>query len=115
MRISDWNSDVCSSDLTEDVRHMHDGPVTAQSVEDAAWSLLATCFDPEIPVDIVNLGLVYSCKVLPVADELYRIEVQMTLTAPGCGMGTFIADEARGKLLSIHGVDEVKEIGRAHV
>ena len=69
--------------------------------------MLATCYDPEIPVDIVNLGLVYSCNIIPIADELYRIEMQMTLTAPGCGMGTFIADEARGKLLSIHGVDEV--------
>jgi metal-sulfur cluster biosynthetic enzyme len=69
---------------------------------------LATCYDPEIPIDIVNLGLVYSCKVMPAADEQFRIEVQMTLTAPGCGMGTMIADEARNKLLSIHGVDEVK-------
>ena len=107
-RVEGVDGDALGFEPTEDVLHAHEGPVTAQSVEDMAWSLLATCYDPEIPVDIVNLGLVYSCKVLPVADELYRIEVQMTLTAPGCGMGTFIADEARNKLLSIHGVDEVK-------
>lgn len=84
-----------------------EGPATLQSVQDAAWSLLATCYDPEIPIDIVNLGLVYSCEVLPSTEGQFRIDVKMTLTAPGCGMGTMIADEARVKLLSIHGVDEV--------
>ncbi|HEY9279376.1 MAG TPA: putative Fe-S cluster assembly protein SufT [Eoetvoesiella sp.] len=84
-----------------------EGPATEESVEAAAWSLLATCYDPEIPVDIVNLGLVYNCRVSPVSDGHFRIDVQMTLTAPGCGMGTLIADEARSKLLSIHGVDDV--------
>ncbi|HUH86969.1 MAG TPA: putative Fe-S cluster assembly protein SufT [Pusillimonas sp.] len=84
------------------------GPVTAESIEASALELLATCYDPEIPVDIVNLGLVYRCEVVPTADpDKFRIEVDMTLTAPGCGMGTFIADEARAKLLSIAGVDDV--------
>jgi probable FeS assembly SUF system protein SufT len=77
-------------------------------VEDLAWSVLATCYDPEIPVDIVALGLVYSCKVAPLSEDRFRIEVEMTLTAPGCGMGTLIADEARDKLLGIPGVDEAK-------
>jgi probable FeS assembly SUF system protein SufT len=85
-----------------------DEPATAESVEEAAWALLATCYDPEIPIDFVNLGLVYSCKVLAAGENLFRIDIQMTLTAPGCGMGTMIADEARSKLLSIHGVDGVK-------
>lgn len=85
-----------------------EGPITAESVEAHAWELLATCYDPEIPVDIVNLGLVYECKVTPAAEEgRFRIDVKMTLTAPGCGMGTMIADEAHKKLLSIHGVDDV--------
>jgi len=84
------------------------GPVTAESVEASALELLATCYDPEIPVDIVNLGLVYRCAVLPGQEEgTFRIEVDMTLTAPGCGMGTFIADEARTKLMSIPGVENV--------
>lgn len=107
-RVEGNDGDALGFEPSEAAMHMHDGPVTAQAVEDAAWSLLATCYDPEIPIDIVNLGLVYSCKVMPAANEQYRIEVQMTLTAPGCGMGTMIADEARNKLLSIHGVDEVK-------
>ncbi|HUH60085.1 MAG TPA: putative Fe-S cluster assembly protein SufT [Candidimonas sp.] len=106
-RIEGADGDALGFEPTETVAYVPDGPATAQSVEDSAWALLATCFDPEIPVDIVNLGLVYSCKVLPAGPEKFRVEVQMTLTAPGCGMGTMIADEARSKLLSIHGVDEV--------
>jgi metal-sulfur cluster biosynthetic enzyme len=69
--------------------------------------VLKTIYDPEIPVDIVNLGLVYECKVVPASvPDRYRIEIRMTLTAAGCGMGTMIADEARNKLLNIQGVDE---------
>lgn len=84
-----------------------EGPATAESVEAAALELLSTCYDPEIPVDIVNLGLVYRCEVLPAEEGRFRIEVDMTLTAPGCGMGTFIAEEARTKLMSIPGVESV--------
>lgn len=82
--------------------------LTAEQVQAAAWDQLATCYDPEIPVDIVNLGLVYGCEVQPLENDRFRIDVKMTLTAPGCGMGTLIADEARDKLLAIPGVDEVE-------
>jgi probable FeS assembly SUF system protein SufT len=83
------------------------GPPTAQAVEAAAWRRLGTCYDPEIPVDIVNLGLVYLCQALELPDGSFRLDVRMTLTAPGCGMGTAIAEEAREKLRSIPGVSEV--------
>ena len=82
-------------------------PATAESIEEAAWKQLATCYDPEIPVDIVNLGLVYGCDVSPLDDGRFRLDVRMTLTAPGCGMGTLIADEAKQKLEGIRGVGEV--------
>jgi probable FeS assembly SUF system protein SufT len=82
-------------------------PPTAESVEAAAWKLLGTCYDPEIPVDIVNLGLVYGCEATPAEDGRFRLDVRMTLTAPGCGMGTVIADEARQKLEGIRGVQSV--------
>ncbi len=82
-------------------------PITAESIEAAAWKLLGTCYDPEIPVDIVNLGLVYGCTVSPTEGGRFNIDVRMTLTAPGCGMGTVIADEARQKLEGIRGVDQV--------
>lgn len=85
----------------------HEGAPTIDSVEAAAWARLATCYDPEIPVDIVNLGLVYLCQAVPLADGGFRLDVRMTLTAPGCGMGMTIADEAREKLLGIRGVEDV--------
>lgn len=80
------------------------GERTADSVEQAAWTQLGTCYDPEIPIDIVNLGLVYGCTAESIGPDSYRVVVNMTLTAPGCGMGTLIADEARDKLLTIPGV-----------
>jgi len=83
------------------------GPPTLDSVEAAAWRRLATCYDPEIPIDIVDLGLVYLCQAIALPDGIFRLDVRMTLTAPGCGMGTAIADEAREKLRTIPGVTEV--------
>ncbi len=80
----------------------------AAAIERAAWDLLATCYDPEIPIDIVNLGLVYACTAEELADGKFRLVVSMTLTAPGCGMGMVIADEAREKLLTIPGVSEAE-------
>lgn len=70
---------------------------TDDDVEDMVWSQLRQCFDPEIPVNIVDLGLVYHCDVLAAsAPGQRRVEVKMTLTAPGCGMGeTLVADVQR--------------------
>lgn len=87
--------------------YIPEGPITQQYVSDEAWNRLSTCYDPEIPVDIVNLGLVYRCEVTETSPENFVIEMDMTLTAPGCGMGPMIADEARAKLLSIPGVQDV--------
>lgn len=106
-RVEGIDGDALGMEVIEAIKHVPDGPMTVQAVEDAAWDLLATCYDPEIPVDIVNLGLVYRCDITDLGNEHFRIEMDMTLTAPGCGMGPMIADEARDKLLSIHGVDEV--------
>lgn len=106
-RVEGQDADALGLDVVEVEQHIPEGPVTEEYVKERAWEVLSTCFDPEIPVDIVNLGLVYGCDVIPVGEERFRIEMRMTLTAPGCGMGTMIADEARSKLLNIHGVDEV--------
>jgi probable FeS assembly SUF system protein SufT len=91
----------------EDADRDPSASVNAESIEAAAWRRLATCYDPEIPIDIVNLGLVYLCQAIQLPDGGFRLDVRMTLTAPGCGMGTAIADEAREKLRSIPGVAEV--------
>lgn len=65
---------------------------------------LKEVFDPEIPVNIVDLGLVYVCDV----DDKGAVNVQMTLTAPGCGMGDYIANNAREKILDLDGVTDAK-------
>jgi probable FeS assembly SUF system protein SufT len=74
--------------------------------EDAVWDQLRTVYDPEIPVNIVDLGLVYDCQVVESPESGTRVDVKMTLTAPGCGMGPAIAQDARSKILTIPGVDE---------
>lgn len=90
----------------EDFGQLHPGELSAEVIEQNAWKVLGSCYDPEIPIDIVNLGLVYGCSAEHLSDGGYRLSVRMTLTAPGCGMGTFIADEAREKLLQLPGVEE---------
>ena len=74
--------------------------------EEEVWNQLKQCYDPEIPVNIVDLGLVYDCRLTKKDDGGTKVEVKMTLTAPGCGMGPAIAHDAQSKILSIDGIDE---------
>ena len=80
----------------------HEGPVDEQEI----WKMLKTCYDPEIPVNIVDLGLVYDVKLTPLPASGGRVDVKMTLTAMGCGMGPAIANQAREKLLTVPGVKD---------
>jgi probable FeS assembly SUF system protein SufT len=80
--------------------------LSPEDLEKRIWETLKTCYDPEIPVNIVDLGLIYEMEVLPLTDGTSRVEVKMTLTAQGCGMGTSIAADARYKLIEIPGVSE---------
>jgi len=79
---------------------------SADSLEAQVWEQLKTCYDPEIPVNIVDLGLVYDMQVAPLPDGTNRVDVKMTLTAQGCGMGASIAHDARTKILDLPGVEE---------
>lgn len=79
---------------------------TQGDLESQVWTQLKTCYDPEIPVNIVDLGLVYDMQVSDLPEGKHRVDVKMTLTAPGCGMGGHIAQDARYKLLQLAGVDE---------
>ena len=81
---------------------------TDSDVLDAVWAQLRTCFDPEIPINIVDLGLVYECAVNPKEDGTRRVDIQMTLTAPGCGMGDILVDDATDKVKMIPTVSEAK-------
>jgi len=76
--------------------------------EQAVWAALKTCFDPEIPVNIVDLGLVYDLAVEKLPDGKHNVEAKMTLTAPGCGMGPVIAEDARKKIAALPTVAEAK-------
>ena len=76
--------------------------------EELAWDQLRTCYDPEIPVNIVDLGLVYKCEVAPRPEGGNKADVRFTLTAPGCGMGDVLKDDIRNKLLAVPGIDDAE-------
>ena len=78
------------------------------SVEDQVWHQLRSCFDPEIPVNIVELGLVYDCRVDALPSGGHKAVVHFTLTAQGCGMGQFIKEDIRKKLLALPEVREAE-------
>jgi probable FeS assembly SUF system protein SufT len=82
-----------------------DAPViTPDQLESLVWDQLKTCYDPEIPVNIVDLGLVYLCELNAGDDGRTDVKVKMTLTAPGCGMGPVLAGDVKGKIESLPGV-----------
>lgn len=76
--------------------------------EQRVWDALKTCFDPEIPVNIVDLGLVYDLSVESLPTGKHAVEVKMTLTAQGCGMGPVIAEDARHKIAALPTVESAK-------
>ena len=84
-----------------------DNPTNAD-IEAVIWEQLKTCYDPEIPVNIVDLGLVYRCDVKPQANGERSVEVDMTLTAPGCGMGDILIADAQEKIAVIPTVSDVR-------
>ena len=99
------NKDKASQPATEKVNSGED--VDSEAYQAAVWEQLKTVFDPEIPVNIVDLGLVYDCNVID-ADGQKSASVKMTLTAPGCGMGPTIAADAESKIMTINGIEDAK-------
>jgi probable FeS assembly SUF system protein SufT len=82
-------------------------PVDAEQLEKEVWDAMRTCYDPEIPVNIVDLGLIYDCRLTPLSESgSFQADIKMTLTAPGCGMGPMLAQDVQNKLLCIEGIDE---------
>ncbi|MBP9902848.1 MAG: putative Fe-S cluster assembly protein SufT [Verrucomicrobiota bacterium] len=82
------------------------GPVTQEQLEKQVWEALKTCYDPEIPVNVVDLGLIYDCHLTSIGANNYKADVKMTLTAPGCGMGPVLAQDVQNKLISLEPIDE---------
>jgi probable FeS assembly SUF system protein SufT len=81
-----------------------------KTIDELCWEELKTCYDPEIPVNIVDLGLVYKCEVTPLPGDAggnaHKVDVRFTLTAPGCGMGDVLRDDIRKKLLAVPGITD---------
>ena len=106
LRIEGKDADALGRTSAEGaVEQPADIPKDAKEMAAHVWTQLKTCYDPEIPVNIVELGLVYENKVEPVEGG-YRVDIKFTLTAPGCGMGGILQAEAREKILALPGVKE---------
>ena len=78
-----------------------------EDVEKLVWLQMKTCYDPEIPVNVVDLGLIYTCKLHLNEKGQRQVEVSMTLTAPGCGMGDILVEDIRSKIAIIPTIDQV--------
>jgi probable FeS assembly SUF system protein SufT len=79
---------------------------TSEQFESVVWDQMRTCYDPEIPINIVDLGLIYECRIERTDNGKRRVYIQMTLTAPGCGMGDILARDVREKIEIIPTVEE---------
>lgn len=106
-RIDGKDADALGLEVQAGPARSADGAVTQEEVEKQVWDQLKTCYDPEIPVNIVDLGLIYDCVVEPLAENSFKVAVKMTLTAPGCGMGPVLQQDAQNKILSLENVDDV--------
>lgn len=103
-RLGPEEFDAFGDAVAESLRHAGEETVTGEFSEALVWSALRQCFDPEIPVNIVDLGLIYDLRIAEIEEGAYAVAVKMTLTAPGCGMGPTIADDARSKIEAIPAV-----------
>ena len=101
--VSGKDADVLGQEIPPELKALN--PMAEKSVEEKIQALLRTCYDPEIPHNIVDLGLIYECKIED-GEGGKRVEIQMTLTAPGCGMGDWLRQDVRNKILTL---PEVKE------
>ncbi len=106
--VSGKDADALGKETPSEIKRIEELAREGKSMDELVRAQLRTCYDPEIPHNVLDLGLIYKCDVVALEDGFNRIEVQMTLTAPGCGMGGWISEDIRHKLLLIPGVKEVK-------
>ena len=102
VQISAENADA----LGFEVLKISESDAPKGNLEHQIWDQLKTCYDPEIPINIVELGLIYGLDISD-TDEEKNVNIKMTLTAPGCGMGPMIAGEVERKVQAIEGVEKV--------
>jgi len=103
-RVDAKDADALGKELHNPLDDLPEGA----TVKEKVWTQLHTVYDPEIPVNIVDLGLIYNCKIEPLAEpDTYQVKIDMTLTAPGCGMGPVIVNEVE---LKVRAILEVKDV-----
>ena len=107
-RVSAQNADALGLEVPSAPESPAPAHTGAPIDEKRVWDQLKTCYDPEIPVNIVDLGLIYDCQITPRNGDGALVTVKMTLTAPGCGMGPVLAQEAKAKIEALPGVDEAE-------
>jgi probable FeS assembly SUF system protein SufT len=107
-RIGGQDADALGMEVAAQPTATTTGPMTQEQVEKQVWDQLKTCYDPEIPVNIVDLGLIYDCHIEPFGTNEFKVAVKMTLTAPGCGMGPVLQQDVQNKLLGIDPVQDVQ-------
>lgn len=107
-RIDEKNASVLGEDYAAKAKDAAPDVTPGEFSEEQVWEQLRTVYDPEIPVNIVELGLVYTCKVTPLEEGGQRVSIEMTLTAPGCGMGQVLVEDVRQKVSSVPGVKETE-------
>src|ERR1700742_3063360 len=105
-RISGENADAIGKEVVKSPELPPNA--TEDDVRQLAWDQMRACFDPEIPINIVDLGLVYDCVVTPNDDGTRNIDITMTLTAPGCGMGEVLVEDVRDKVKRIPTVQNAR-------
>jgi probable FeS assembly SUF system protein SufT len=106
-RIDGQNADALGKAVEQAAVNATGEARTLEQVEAESWAQMKTCYDPEIPVNIVDLGLIYDCHVTPLPEkDRFQVDVKMTLTAPGCGMGPVLQQDVSNKLMMIEEVDE---------
>jgi probable FeS assembly SUF system protein SufT len=105
-RIAEKDADALGIETKAASDAVSTGPLTQEELEKKVWESLKTCYDPEIPVNIVDLGLIYDCHLTPLGANNFKADVKMTLTAPGCGMGPVLAQDVQNKLISLEPIDE---------
>ncbi|WP_375743273.1 putative Fe-S cluster assembly protein SufT [Corallococcus interemptor] len=105
-RIDEKNADVLGEQYAAKAKSPEASVTPGEFHEEQVWEQLRTVYDPEIPVNIVELGLVYTCKATPLDEGGQRVDIEMTLTAPGCGMGQVLVEDVRSKVSALPGVKE---------
>src|SRR6201992_2677748 len=105
-RISGENADAIGKEVVKSPELPPNA--TEDDVRQLAWEQMRSCFDPEIPINIVDLGLVYDCVVTPNDDGTRNVDITMTLTAPGCGMGEVLVEDVKEKVQRIPTVSSAR-------